>query len=406
MHSFYLFLSQLERGSLYRLKSKSEYLLLVHHIHKEELYKMKIATPYYLIDEKKMLRNLEIIQKVRQLSGAKSVLALKCFSTWSVFDLMQEYMDGTTSSSLFEARLGFEKFGKETHAYCVGYSEEDILAVTQFADKIIFNSVSQLDTYYDAAKKAKLGIRVNPGISHSHFDLADPARKHSRLGVVDKDELKKQISRLSGLMFHYNCENDDFEAFSQQLDAIGDNYGDMLKQVEWVSLGGGLYFTKEGYPVEKFSQKLADFAAKFNAQVYLEPGESAITGCAELVTSVVDVVHNEMDIAIVDASVEGHMLDLLIYRLSAKIEESDMGNHKYMIAGRSCLAGDVFGTYHFKEKFKIGSEIRFADTAGYTMVKKNWFNGLQMPSIAVRRLDGKVEVIRKFTYTDFINNLS
>lgn len=367
---------------------------------------MKIATPYYLIDEKKLLRNLQIIQQVRQLSGAKSVLALKCFSTWCVFDLMKEYMDGTTSSSLFEARLGFEKFGKETHAYCVGYSEEDILAVTGFADKIIFNSVSQLERYYDITKSAKLGLRVNPGISHSHFDLADPARRHSRLGVVDKQVLAKQISRLSGLMFHYNCENDDFDAFAKQLDTIGDCYGDLLHQLEWVSLGGGLYFTKEGYPVDKFSQKLAEFAARFNVQVYLEPGESAITGCAELVTSVVDVVHNELDIAIVDASVEAHMLDLLIYRLPAKLEAGDAGDHQYMVAGRSCLAGDVFGTFHFKDKLDIGSEIRFADAAGYTMVKKNWFNGLQMPAIAVRRLDGTVEVIRSFTYADFINSLS
>lgn len=366
---------------------------------------MQITTPYYLIDEKKLLRNLEIIQRVRQLSGAKSVLALKCFSTWCVFDLMREYMDGTTSSSLYEARLGFEKFGKETHAYCVGYSEEDVIAVSKYADKIIFNSISQLKRYYDIVKSAKLGLRVNPGISHSHFDLADPARKFSRLGVVDKTELAEQIPLLSGLMFHYNCENDDIDAFSRQLDAIGDEYGDMLKELQWVSLGGGLYFTKEGYPIEKFSQKLADFAGKYGVQVYLEPGESAITGCGELVTKVVDLVHNEMDIAIVDASVEGHMLDLLIYRLSAKVD-TDAARYPYMVAGRSCLAGDVFGTFQFADKLEIGSEIRFADAAGYTMVKKNWFNGLQMPSIAVRRLDGTVEVIRKFDYTDFLNSLS
>ena len=367
---------------------------------------MKLTTPYYLIDESKLLRNLQIMQQVRQLSGAKSVLALKCFSTWRVFDLMKEYMDGTTSSSLYEARLGFEKFGKETHAYCVGYSQEDILAVAKFADKIIFNSVSQLERYYDVAKKAKVGLRVNPGISHSHFDLANPVRKFSRLGVVDKDIISKQLPRLSGFMFHCNCENDDFEAFAQQLDSIADCYGDMLKQIQWVSLGGGIYFTKEGYPVEKFSKKLADFANTFNVQVYLEPGESAITGCGELVTTVVDVVYNEMDIAIVDASVEAHLLDVLIYRLSAKVEGAEMGTHPYMVAGRSCLAGDVFGTFQFPDKLEVGSEIRFADAAGYTMVKKNWFNGLQMPTIAVRRLDGTVEVVRQFGYEDFLNNLS
>ncbi|MGL5511801.1 MAG: carboxynorspermidine decarboxylase [Sporomusa sp.] len=367
---------------------------------------MKIATPYYLIDEKRLLRNLQIIELVRRLSGAKSLLALKCFSTWCVFDLMQEYMDGTTSSSLYEARLGYEKFGKETHAYCVGYSEADILAVAEFADKIIFNSVSQLDRYYDVVKSAKLGLRINPGQSYSHFDLADPARRYSRLGVTDIDALAQRVSRLSGLMFHYNCENDDFDTLSEQLDRLGKCYGDILKQLQWVSLGGGLYFTKEGYPVEKFSRKLADFASQFNVQIYLEPGESAITGCAELITSVVDIVHNEIDIAIVDASVEGHMLDLLIYRLSAKIENGDIGNYKYMVAGRSCLAGDVFGTFNFENKLEIGSEVCFADAAGYTMVKKNWFNGLQMPAIAVRRLDGTIEVVREFSYSDFVNNLS
>ncbi|MBP2637563.1 MAG: carboxynorspermidine decarboxylase [Firmicutes bacterium] len=367
---------------------------------------MTISTPYYLIDEQKLLRNLEIIKQVRELSGAKSVLALKCFSTWSVFELMKQYMDGTTSSSLFEARLGYDKFGKETHAYCVGYSDEDVAAVSQFADKIIFNSISQLDRHYEQVKSAKLGLRVNPGMSYSHFDLADPARKHSRLGVVNKTELAKQLPRVSGFLFHYNCENDDFDGFAKQLDNLGDNYGDMLKQLQWISLGGGIYFTKEGYPVEKFSKKLADFARTYDVQIYLEPGESAITGCAELVTSVVDIVHNEVDIAIVDASVEAHMLDLLIYRLAAKVDTDSASVHTYTVAGRSCLAGDVFGTFKFPSKLEIGSEVRFADAAGYTMVKKNWFNGLQMPAIVVRRLDGQLEVVRKFGYEDFVKNLS
>lgn len=365
---------------------------------------MKITTPYYLLDESKLLRNLKIIQQVREQSGAKSVLALKCFSTWSVFELMSQYMDGTTSSSLFEARLGFEKFGKETHAYCVGYSEDDIKAITEFADKVIFNSISQLERYYDVVKTKKIGLRANPGMSTSGFDLADPARKHSRLGVVAIADIEKQIERLSGLMFHYNCENDDFTSFSQQLDMLGERYGHLLRRLEWVSLGGGLYFTKEGYPVEQFCQRLKAFSEEFGVQIYLEPGESSITGSAELVTSVVDIVHNEMDIAIVDASVEAHMLDLLIYRLSAKMDTA--GEHTYMVAGRSCLAGDVFGTFQFQDELAVGSELRFADAAGYTMVKKNWFNGVQMPSIAVKRLDGTIEVVREFTYADFVNNLS
>lgn len=367
---------------------------------------MEINTPYYLIDESKLLNNLETIQRVRELSGAKSVLALKCFSTWCVFDLMNKYMDGTTSSSIYEARLGYEKFGKETHAYCVGYSKEDIDELVTFADKIIFNSISQLDRFYEVVKSKKIGLRVNPGISYSHFDLADPARKYSRLGVIDKEQIEKQIDRISGLMFHYNCENDDFNCFSSHLDQISEVYGNILKKLDWISLGGGLYFTKKGYPVDKFSKKLADFSKKFNIQIYLEPGESSITGCCELVTKVVDIVHNQIDIAIVDASIEGHMLDLLIYRENAKMVSEPDASNKYMIAGRSCLAGDVFGTYSFANKLDVGSEISFQDAAGYTMVKKNWFNGLKMPSIAVKRLDGKIEVIRKFDYFDFMNSLS
>lgn len=375
-----------------------------------------MTTPYYLIDEKKLIRNLEIIRRVREVSGAKSLLALKCFSTWCVFPLMRKYMDGTTSSSLFEARLGYEKFGKEVHAYSVGFSAEDIKAVRKFADKVIFNSVSQLKTYYDdvcghaaggdTARRLKLGLRINPGISYSHFDLADPARKYSRLGVSDKEELMKASALISGVMFHFNCENDDFKQFSSALDFIGHNYGSLLKRMEWVSLGGGLAFTKEKYPLEKFCRRLKKFSGKFGVQVYLEPGEAAITDCAELVTTVLDVVHNEIDIAIVDASTEAHMLDHLVYRTSAKIASPVPGRFKIMIAGRSCLAGDVFGQYSLKTRLKPGNVVRIADAAGYTMVKKNWFNGLPMPGICVRRLGGKLDTVRSFGYKDYIASLS
>lgn len=367
---------------------------------------MNLKTPYYFIDEKKLLKNLKVIKRIREASGAKFVLALKCFSTWGVFGLMRKYMDGTTSSSLYETRLGREKFGKETHSYCVGYSKDDIKDIGKYADKVIFNSVSQLKAHRGALKGRKLGLRVNPGISYSHFDLADPARRFSRLGVSDINELLKAAPLISGVMFHFNCENDNFANFSKNMDFIGNKYGKLLKGLEWISIGGGLYFTKNGYPVDKFANKLKDFSLKHGVQIYLEPGESAITNTTELVTSVVDVVSNEMDIAIVDASTEAHMLDLLIYRQNGKIANSDKGKYKYMVAGRSCLAGDVFGVYRFNSKLKSGSVLRFADAAGYTMVKKNWFNGLQMPSIVIKRLDGKIDVVRSFNYNDFKNNLS
>jgi carboxynorspermidine decarboxylase len=365
-----------------------------------------IATPYYLIDEKLILENMKKIKFLRDHSGTKSVLALKCFSTWSLFPLMKQYMDGTTSSSLYEAKLGYEKFGKEVHAYSVAWSKQEIEEIKTYASKIIFNSISQFDNFYSDVSHLPIGIRVNPGVSHSHFDLADPARKHSRLGVVDKKELEKIISKLSGFMFHCNCENDEIESFEKILSHIELNYGDLLKDLEWLSLGGGIYFTKEGYPLTKFAKLLQDFSNYYKLQIYLEPGEASITMSGFLVTSVLDILENEKKIAIVDAAVETHMLDLLIYQTPAKILFSDQGEHEYIIAGKTCLAGDEFGTYFFPEELKIGSQIQFADAAGYTMVKKNWFNGLQMPSIVVKRINGEFEIIKEFNYQDFLESLS
>ncbi len=367
---------------------------------------LPLETPYYLIDEQKLSRNLRIIKRVRDSSGAKSVLALKCFAAWSVFGLMKKYMDGTTSSSPYEARLGYEKFGKEVHAYSVAYSERDVKEVSSFAHKIIFNSIGQLKSLSSYAGKASVGLRVNPGISYSHFDLADPSRRYSRLGVTDSKKLSSVLPMISGVMFHFNCENRDFKNFAANIDYISRKYGRELERLEWVSLGGGLYFTKEGYPLDKFCGKLKSFGKEFGVQVYLEPGEAAITESAELVTTVLDLVHNGVDIAVVDASTEAHMLDLLIYRTSAKMRAANRGKFKYMVAGRSCLAGDIFGTYSFASRLKVGQVIKFHDAAGYTMVKKNWFNGLNMPSIVIKRLDGTIDQVRRFTYKDYINSLS
>ena len=236
-----------------------------------------IQTPYYLIDESKLLKNLEKISLLRERTGAKSVLALKCFSTWSVFDLMQKYMDGTTSSSLYEAKLGAEKFKKEVHAYSVAWSEKEIREVKDFATKIIFNSISQLLCYYPLTDDTPIGLRINPGVSHSDFDLANPARRYSRLGVTDKKELEQVSHLLSGVMFHCNCDNDDFDSFERILNHIAVNYGELLHKLEWVSLGGGIYFPKEGYPFDKFCDKLSEFSKRFNVQIYLEPGDRKST---------------------------------------------------------------------------------------------------------------------------------
>ncbi|MDR2860732.1 MAG: carboxynorspermidine decarboxylase [Elusimicrobiota bacterium] len=375
----------------------------------------KIQTPYYLIDEKALLKNMKKIEYVRKNSGAKSLLALKCFSSWAVFPLMSKYMDGTTSSSLYEARLGFEKFGKETHAFSVAYSDSDIEQLKKFSDKIIFNSISQLEKYHksiisDAKKNKsktipKIGLRINPSISYSHFDLADPARKYSRLGEISLKKVMSVLDKISGAMFHYNCENEDFSAFEDSLDIISKKYEKVLEKIDWISFGGGISFTKDNYPLDKFCAALKKFSEKFKLQIFLEPGDASITQSAKLITTVLDIVKNVKTTAIVDASVEAHMLDLLIYKQRAKIDELS-GANEYILAGKSCLAGDIFGTYKIKRELKVGSIIEFCDAAGYTMVKKNWFNGLNTPSIAVKRLNGKIELIKEFTYKDFADSVS
>lgn len=360
-----------------------------------------IRTPYYLIDEARLAANLAIVARLRDASGAKSVLALKCFSTWGVFPLLGDVLDGTTSSSLYEAQLGRRRFGGEVHAYSVAWDADEVAAVAGVADKVIFNSISQLQAHRAAVAGKPLGLRVNPGVSYSHFDLADPARAHSRLGVIDDAELAAVAPELSGLMFHFNCENDDFDALTRAVGVITDRYGALLARMEWVSLGGGIAFTSPGYPVDRLAALLADLTDRFGVQVYLEPGEAVVTGTAELVTTVVDVVRNDAEIAIVDASVEAHMLDHLIYGTHPRVAAPAPGAHAVTIAGRTCLAGDVFGEYRLATPLAVGDEVCFADAAGYTMVKANWFNGLRRPSIVIRRGDGTVEVVREFGYHDY-----
>ena len=376
---------------------------------------MTLRTPYFCIDEHRLAANMAVISSIRERSGARCVLALKCFATPAVFDVMRPAMAGTTSSSLYEARLGHELFGGETHAYAVAWSADEVREVATFADKIIFNSASQLRALADRCGDTRLGVRVNPGVSNSDYDLADPARPNSRLGITDPAELRAIIADhdLSGLMFHFNCENADTAAVIASIDAITTEFGDVLADMEWLSLGGGIAFTDPRFDLDAFCTSLRDLAERFGVQVYLEPGEAAITGTCELVTTVLDVVHNIGDIAIVDAAVETHLPDHLIYSTSPRLAAPEMldgaravEGHRVTIAGRTCLAGDEFGTYDLAAPLAVGDTVRFADTAGYTMVKTNWFNGIPMPSIAVRRLDGTVELVREFTYADFVGHLS
>lgn len=362
-----------------------------------------IQTPYYLLDRTKIARNMAIMDELRQTSGAKTLLALKCFGTWGVFDQMREHMDGTTSSSLYELRLGHDRFGKETHAYSVAWSDNEIEEAVGYADKMIFNSIGQLNRFDAQSSSVIRGLRLNPRFSTSGFDLADPARPFSRLGEWDANKIETVMDRISGFMIHYNCENRDFDLFDQQLTRIEDEFGHLLKRLDWVSLGGGIHFTGEGYPLAKLAERLKRFQDKFEVQAFLEPGEASITGTTTLEVTVLDVLNNGKDLAIVDSSVEAHMLDLLIYRETARMESQ--GDYPYQICGKSCLAGDIFGEFNFEKPLQVGDRVSIGDAAGYTMVKKNWFNGVKMPSIVIKELDGSLTLAREFDYADFEGNL-
>lgn len=362
-------------------------------------------TPYYLIDREKLLRNMAVMDRVREESGAKTLLALKCFATWCVFDTMSRHMDGTTSSSLNEVRLGREKFGGETHAYSVAYADHEIDEVVSHADKIIFNSIGQLERFSEHSKGIVRGLRLNPGVSSSHFDLADPSRPFSRLGEWDASKVEAVIDKITGFMVHNNCENEDFSHFDRLLSEVEARFGHLFEKVEWVSLGGGIHFTGKDYPLGDFCARLKAFSERYGVQVYLEPGEAAITGTTTLEVTVLDTLFNGKSLAIVDSSTEAHMLDLLIYRQSAKMEPNE-GPHEYMICGKSCLAGDIFGEFRFPNELKPGDRLSIQDAAGYTMVKKNWFNGVAMPAIAIREKDGSITTVRTFDYEDYAASLS
>jgi carboxynorspermidine decarboxylase len=378
---------------------------------------MKLETPYYLIDESRMLVAMERIRRVQRESGTKCLLALKCFSAWCAFDFMKEYLAGTTSSSLYEARLGREKFGGETHGYSVAFDEAELREVRDYCDKLIFNSLSQLERFRSHVFDLPVGIRLNPEIARSEHTLSNPAARYSRLGVR-AGELPHDIGdRIDGAMSHVNCDNDDFSSFCQQLEQIERRFAPLLEKLSWFSLGGGIAFTDESYPLDAFCRRLREFASKHSLQLYLEPGEAAVTNSTTLVVRVLDVVHNEVPTLIVDAGVETHLLDVLTYDLTPELEGAsplarssevlhEQRGHVYRVCGRTCLAGDHFGNYSFERAVQVGEQLRFPNVGGYSLVKKNFFNGIRMPSIYHKRLDGRVRLAHRPCYEDFRDALS
>jgi carboxynorspermidine decarboxylase len=371
-----------------------------------------IRTPYWLLEEKLLENNLKLLADIKSKTGTKILLALKGYALWQSFPLVSKYLDGCCASGLHEAKLSDKKFQKETHTYSPAFKEEEIEEVATISNHLVFNSPSQFKRFTHLAKiynpQISIGLRVNPEYSNSPVELYNPCGLYSRLGTTIDNFDETIVKELDGLHFHALCEQDS-SALEKVLEAFEKSFGKYLKDMRWVNFGGGHHITKEGYNIEKLINILNNFKNRYpHLQIYLELGEAIGWESGTLVSSILDIVHNGIDIAILDISAEAHMPDTIIMPYRAEVRGADEANRQtytYRLAGNTCLAGDIMGDYSFKKPLQIGEQIIFEDQMHYTMVKATTFNGIPLPSIVIKRVDGRVEIVREFGYEDFKDRL-
>ncbi|MFA7672534.1 MAG: carboxynorspermidine decarboxylase [Clostridia bacterium] len=369
-----------------------------------------VNTPYYIVDENLLIKNLETLKYVADSSGCRILLAQKAFSMFAFYPLIGKYLAGTSSSGLFEARLGSEKMKKENHIYSAAYREDEFDEILKICDHIVFNSFSQWEKYREKAQKSgkKFGIRINPEFSTQDHAIYDPCSPGSRMGVTLKNFRPDMLSGITGLHFHTLCEQNS-DALISTIKAVEEKFGKYIEKMEWINFGGGHHITREDYDIPALISCIKDTKKKYGVQVYLEPGEAVALNAGYLVSTVLDIVTNDIDIAILDTSAACHMPDVLEMPYRPNIEGAGKPNEKaytYRLGGPTCLSGDIIGDYSFDNKLKAGDRLVFLDMAIYSMVKNNTFNGLNLPSIAVCDSKGEVKVIKKFSYEDFANRLS
>lgn len=369
-----------------------------------------IPSPCYVLNEALLKRNLELMQYVQQQSGAQIILALKGFSMWSAFPLVRQYLVGCTASSVWEAKLAYEEFGREVHAYAPGYKPADIDTLLPIVNHISFNSLSQWQRYakQTLAAGVSAGIRVNPEHQEAATELYDPSAPGSRLGIRAAELEGADLTGISGLHVHNLCECDSF-ALERTLAAVEEKFGHLLHSMKWLNLGGGHLMTRSGYDVEHLIQQLKRLRETYDIEVILEPGSAVAWQTGPLVAEVVDIVENQGQIAILDVSATGHMPDVLEMPYRPAVTGAKEANelpYTYKLGGNSCLAGDVIGVYSFAEPLRPGSRIIFEDMMHYTMVKSTFFNGVEHPSIGILREDGSFDLKRRFSYEDFRARLS
>ncbi len=373
----------------------------------------RLPSPCFVVDEELLEANLRILDRVQRATGARILLALKCFAMFGVFPILNKVLKGTCASGPYEARLGREEFGGEVHAAAPAYSDKDIDELVLYADHLVFNSFAQLERFRrrveNSGRHIEIGLRINPRHSEVKVPIYDPCAPGSRLGITRDQFEGKSLEGVSGLHFHTLCEL-GADALERTLAAVEKQFGHFLHKMKWLNMGGGHHITKADYDVDLLCRLIERTRKKYGVEVYLEPGEAVALNAGFLVATVLDVVPSDAPVAILDTSAAAHMPDVLEMPYRPEVAGAGLPGEKpftYTLGGKSCLAGDVVGKYSFDAPLKSGDRIVFCDMAIYSMVKTNTFNGVPLPAIARYRPEtDDLTVVREFGYEDFKTRLS
>jgi len=370
----------------------------------------KLPSPSFVCEEYLLEKNLKLLKKVQDEADVNILLALKGFALHSTFDLCKKYLKGCCASGLHEAILAKEEFGGEVHTYSPAFKEEEFDEIVSLSNHVVFNSFNQLELFKEKALgKTSIGLRVNPEYSSVEVDLYNPCGTYSRLGITKTNFEEDKLAEVDGLHFHALCEQ-NVDALQGALQNFEEKFGEFLPQMKWVNFGGGHHITRADYDVEGLIQTLKEFKLRYpHLDVYLEPGEAVGWQTGYLMATVLDVVNNGMDIAILDTSAEAHMPDTLAMPYRADIRDAGEANEKeftYRLAGNTCLAGDIIGDYSFDKPLKAGSKIILEDMIHYTMVKTTTFNGIKLPSIVIKKSNDCYQIVNNFGYNNYKVRLS
>lgn len=368
----------------------------------------ELQTPCYVIDKRQLEENLKILREVADEAGCKILLAQKAYSCYDTYPLIAKYLDGTTASGLFEARLGYEKMGKENHIFSPAYKEKEFDEIVQICDHILFNSIAQVNKFKDRLQGRSAGLRINPECSTQEgHAIYDPCAPGSRLGVTIKNFDESVLDVIDGLHFHTLCEQNS-DDLVKTLSAVEEKFGRYLHRVKWLNFGGGHHITRKDYDRKTLIDQIQRVKKKYGVEVYVEPGEAIALNAGYLVTEVLEKVDNGITTLILDASAACHMPDVLEMPYRPPLRDGFLPEEKpfcYRLSSVTCLAGDVIGDYSFEKEVHIGDKLYFEDMAIYSMVKNNTFNGMPLPSIALMDEEGECEVIKEFGYMDFAQRL-